>query len=730
MGKKKLPSLLLKSILYCGLFSTTMLSTAYSAEEALTDASIVSYEPAYFEKFSPVTLLDMLQRIPGVQDVLNKSRRGGRGQRGFGSAGDQILIDGKRLAGKSNNINDALSRIPSNQIVKIDLIRGAASGLDVQSQGLVINIILVEGSSKSTTFWKVMGEYTFGYQVIPKFLVSHSGTKEGLNYSFSAEHNDDNGYRPMEEIFFDGDDNQTGTQDIDHVFKFKSVKLTTNLGYNFEDGAELRINGLYEPNQFSYHEERLKTGESPDSKVWDRDTDNKKWEIGGDYSRNMGLLGRSKTLFVINEGTEDTEVGRVRNISGPEYLYTNEFTDAKRSEKIFRSSVNPEIAMGQTVEIGGEVAINTFDKIFNSFGRDMAGDPLELDTADNVDIKENRYEVFAIHSYNVSPAIVIQSSLTTEFSKIIADNIFANGDVDRRDTSLTYFKPRVNVRYDYTNIDQIRFTAEKKVSQLRFDSFVTSYDAQNDEVKVGNTSLLPTQTWEFKLDYEHRIPNDAGTLEASVYYHYRKDHQTRVDFTEYRDFGGNVITADQFFALPPTMDLRDSTDFTPTQGNIGNAKIYGVDFNGNLRLGFIGVPEAVLTLGYRFEKRRSMDQFRQVMRDFARHADHVYKVNYRHDVTKWGVSYGFNFMLWSDTANYDMRYYQPQSPSARISAFAEYNLNGGIKMRLDLIEISGSQGHQTTIRYSDHIRFNEIYAREERENGKPRALQVSLQGSF
>ena len=77
-----------------------------------------------------------------------------------------------------------------------------------------------------------------------------------------------------------------------------------------------------------------------------------------------------------------------------------------------------------------------------------------------------------------------------------------------------------------------------------------------------------------------------------------------------------------------------------------------------------------------------------------------------------------------------MRYIQPQSPSARIAAFAEYNLSQTIKMRLDLIEITGSQGHQTTIRYTDHIRFNEINAREERKNDKPRALQVSLQGSF
>ncbi len=729
MVAKRLPKLLSTTILSCAILPLLMLSNSFAAEDALSDASIVSYDPSEFEQFSPVTLLDILQRIPGVQEVLNSNRRG-RNQRGFGSAGDQILIDGKRLAGKSNNINDALSRISANQIARIDLIRGAASGLDVQSQGLVINVILVEGASKSTTFWRVMGEYTFGHSFIPQFLISHSGSTGALEYSASIERKNDNGYRPSEELFFDPDDNLTGAQDIDHVFKFKGVKITSTLGYHFEDGGELRLNGLFEPNQFTFHEERIETGEEPDSRIWDRDTDNGKWEIGGDYNRDLGFLGHSKTLFVINNNTEDTEITRLRDLTEPTYLYANEFTDTKRTEKIFRSSVTPEIALGQTVEIGGEVAINTFDKMFDSFERDTADDPIELDTADNVEIKENRYEIFAIHSYDITPQIVLQSSITTEFSNIVADNIFVNGTIDRRDTSFTYFKPRLNVRYDFTQVDQFRATVEKKVSQLRFDSFVTSFDAQNDEVKVGNTDLRPTQTWEFNLAYEHRLANDAGTLEAQTYYHYRKDHQTRVDFTDYVNFDGNQVTADEFFALPPDMALRDIIDFTPTQGNINSAYIYGVDLSSNLRLGFVGIPEATLTLGYRYERRRSLDQFTQEMRNFARHSDHVYKLNFRHDISKWRFAYGFDMNIRSDWANYDMRYFQPQSPSARITAFAEYNINTSIKARLDLLEITGSQGHQTTVRYTDHIRFNEVSSREERENNKPRALQVSLQGSF
>ncbi|MCC3859815.1 TonB-dependent receptor plug domain-containing protein [Pseudemcibacter aquimaris] len=738
MGTKSLHKLIMMPILSCGLMTTTMLTPVYAAsggdggdggEEALIDASIVTYKADFFEQYAPVSLRDMLQRIPGVQEILNRRRN--RNQRGFGNGGDQVLIDGKRLAGKANNINDTLSRISADQVVQIDLIRGAASGLDVQSQGLVINVILAEGASKSSTFWRVMGEYTVGYKVLPQFLVSHTGETGNLNYSVSLERTNDNGYRPMSEIFYDEFDVETGTQEIDHVFGRRGWTATTNLGYDFEDGSELRLNGLFNPNQFFYTEERIELGDDPDNKFWERDSDNDRWEIGGDFTTSLGFLGRSKTLFVVNRNTEDTEVFRDRRQDDPHYRYSEEYTDLYRSEKILRSSITPTIADGQTIEIGGEMAINDFDKIFSSFSRDEAGDALEQKTVSDVEIQEQRYEVFAIHSYNITPEIVMQSSLTTEFSNIVADNKLVGGGIDTRDTSLTYFKPRVNVRYDYTDRDQIRLTVEKKVSQLRFDTFVTSYDAQNDEIRYGNTDLLPTQTWEFEIGYEHRIPNDAGTIEAKAYYHHRIDHQTRVDFTEYRDaIGGNLITVDQFFALPPSTALRDETDFTPAQGNIDSAYIYGADFKGNMRLGFIGVPEATLTLGYRYERRRSMDQFLQQMRNFARHSDHAYTVNYRHDVTKLRFAYGFEFFLRSDWANYDMRYYQPQSPSAWGKAFAEYILDNGIKARVDILELSGSQGSQTTYRYSDHIRFDEIYAREEREKDKPRAIQFSLQGSF
>ncbi|MDG1859754.1 MAG: TonB-dependent receptor plug domain-containing protein [Emcibacteraceae bacterium] len=144
-------------------FTTILLTTVFTFHQAslaqdlenVGDSSIVSYEKEYFAKYNTVTLLDMLQVIPGAKEILdkNKNQRGGgggggggnQGDRGFGSSGDQILINGKRLAGKTNSVDDTLGRISSDQIEKVELIRGAASGLDVQSQGLIINVTLAAG---------------------------------------------------------------------------------------------------------------------------------------------------------------------------------------------------------------------------------------------------------------------------------------------------------------------------------------------------------------------------------------------------------------------------------------------------------------------------------------------------------------------------------------------------------------------------------------------------------
>jgi len=733
-----------KSRQFCRvLLLSTALSLSFSTYVAAAqttaidgDAAIVTYEKDFFVKYSPVTLLDMLQRVPGMPEILKKNRhRGGggansRAERGFGSGGDQILIDGKRLAGKTNNINDTLGRISAGLVERIELIRGVASGLDVQSRGLVINIILSESSSNSTTFWRMKSETKQGHEPGFEALVSHSGSAGNFDYTVSAERNTNNGFFDRAEQFFDPDDTKTGDKDISVASKRRGFKFNTNLTYNFVDGAVLRLNGLFEPQSATKIENRIETGDDPESVLWNEDEEKDKWEFGGDYTRNLGALGKLKALFVINQDKESKIVDRFTGVGASEFQEGKDIEYEDKSEKISRASFTKTIFEIQTIEVGGEAAINTFDKIFNKTERDAVDNLFELDSSDNVEIQENRYEIFVNHTYNILPTLVLQSSLVTEFSKIVADNFFDDGTISRRDTSFTYFKPRINLRYDLTGQDQIRVTIEKKVSQLNFNNFVTRFDQRTEEIRLGNTNIRPEQLWEFSLAFEHRLANDGGSLEAEVFYRSYKDYITRVDFTEYEDFGGSSISREAFFALPPDMALRDMIDFTSKSDNVEKATAKGLRLKSNIRLGFIGIPQATFSANYTFEKRRGLDQFTLLERNFERASDHTLDLNFRHDITDLGLSYGARTSFRSDQETNNITYHWPSNPQPSINVFAEFTLFDGIKLRLDAKQLTGKRQTSTYNLYSDHIRFNELRQRSVKQSTVPREIEVSIQGTF
>jgi len=745
-----LPGLLTKTILSKKNIILQVLFTAnffinpsFAAQTTKTtsDASIVTYEKQFFELYAPVTLLDMLQRVPGAPEILNASRQGNggggqsRGSRGFGSGGDQILIDGKRLAGKSNNINDTLGRISAISVEKIELIRGAAGGLDVQSQGLVINILLSEGAPKSTTFWNITSETKQGHSPGLEFLLSHSGSKNKLDYVFSAERASNKSFNTEKNQFYDTSDLKTGDRIIGTTFLQKSLNFNSNLTYNFEDSAVLRLNGLFKTGDQNYDQGRVRTGDSASNLLWRNKEDQGQWEFGGDYTKNFGKIGRFKAVFVANRSKDDQSVNRSQDISTAPFIYTVERTVEIKKEKILRASISKTLNTSQTIELGGEAAFNAFNKSFDSKNRVLASNPYATVAADNVKIKENRYEVFANHTFNISNSLVLQSSLTTEFSQIIADNVLPDAAISRRNTSFTYIKPRINLRYDVTPRNQIRATIEKKVSQLNFNSFVTRYDQRTEEFKYGNTNIRPEQIWEFLTAYEHRFANDGGSIEIEGFYRNFTDKIVRTDFTKYVDLGFTSVGREAFFALPPNTAVRSyikdtGSGFISKSGNVGKASSYGFNLKGSYRLGSVGLKDAVLSAKYTFEKSKIIDQFTRLERSFSRSSDHIWDLNYRHDLTNFGLSYGGRVSFSSNGANHDIRYYQPYNPQANVSVFAEYNIFDGIKVRIDAKQLTQKRGTSSRYIYSDHIRINSLSSREKRQTTVPRELEISIQGTF
>src|SRR5687768_1675035 len=72
-----------------------------------------SYTPADFARFAPRTALDMLNQVPGF--VIQQADE----RRGLGQASANILINGERFSGKSNDVITELTRIPAANVVQI-----------------------------------------------------------------------------------------------------------------------------------------------------------------------------------------------------------------------------------------------------------------------------------------------------------------------------------------------------------------------------------------------------------------------------------------------------------------------------------------------------------------------------------------------------------------------------------------------------------------------------------
>lgn len=717
------------------VFSFSHLANAQNVESD-GDASIVTYEKEYFAAYNAVTLLDMLQIIPGANDILNKNQNqggggaSGQGGRGFGSSGDQILINGKRLAGKTNSVDDTLGRISTDQVQKIELIRGATAGLDVQSQGLVINIVLLEGADSSTTFWRLQNRYTIHHRNQPGALVSHSGSWDALDYMFSIERKRGGFNRERIEQFLDANGDNTADQFVDHKFDYKSIEMITNLSYAFGDGSNLRLNGLFEPAGWDGLETRDRTSSALRPLTWFTDGDNDKWEVGGDYSRAVPVLGSLRLLFLLNGESRTDLHNRFRGSGTEEFEYNIEDNREDKKERIFRLAFTSSLTDKQALEYGGEAAINTSDRLFNNEERDASTDLFELTNSDVVDIKENRYEFFAHHTYNVTSKFVVQSSLQNEFSKIVANNTITGGAPTRRNTSFSYFKPRINLRYDISERDQIRATVEKKVSQLNFSNFVTRFDRLANVLRVGNTNIRPEQVWEYSVQYEHRFLNDGGSFDVELFYHNFSDHITKIDFSEYENFTGQRIGEEEFFNLPPTTALRDNVSFLSKSGNIPSARAYGIRANTSIRLSFLGLQNAVLALNYVYDKTEATDQFTGNKRPFDWRSPHTYGFNFRHDLNDYGISYGFSGEAQSDRENNDIDYNWTANPELQLTAFAEYIFANGIKIRLAGENIRTKTLDASLNRYRDHIRFNEYTGTLARREKQATEVTISVQGTF
>jgi outer membrane receptor for ferrienterochelin and colicins len=673
------------------------------------DGSVVTYSSGYFEAYQSVTAADMLRWVPGGAELLpdtSPRARDANSKRGFGSGGDQILINGRRVSGKSNDIQAAMQRIQAGSVERIEVIRGTASGLDVRSKGTIINVVLSEALTGGAGSWRLHSGY-YGGPPKPDGSISYNDSAGILNYQAAFEYgpyNRGTDVDLVEEYFAPDSGALLEHRDIHRPEIREEFILATSGNWSFLNGDILNLNARLADNE----KEEIETTEVFVTGIPDVQTllnesivNSFHWEFGGDLDNRIGPDGLLKTRVIYSSKSSDEveNVSLATTVPGNVPSQSMVLTDELATETILRSSYTWPVASGQSLELGLEGAINTLEKDVQLFEvlPDGTLDPIDVFNADS-DVDENRYEFFSTHFWQTRENLVLESALNVEYSKISQSGI----DVENSRT-FTYVKPRFDLRWDLNNATQLRASFERTVSQLDFGDFVATFDNDDDQVDAGNPDLEPEKAWETRLTYETRLSDDSGNIELQLFYNDIEDHIDKIAAT-------NNISA---------------------PGNIGDAKNYGATIKGSFRLGRLNLQGAVIDASYTWQDSEATDPFTGEQRVMVNKPANQYSVRFRHDISAWRLNYTVD-VQWNDVRYAtDINFKERTEPqNARTNITIQYQLTDRLLLWFDTRVVFDWQNRRYRERYVGNIADGNLLRNEVREQTFRREHIIGLRGQF
>jgi len=657
---------------------------ATAQDQPTTDENAtVTYPASFFAQYQPYSVNDMLIRIPGINLALGGGPGGGGGgggaggadgnRRGLGAGGDQVLINGRRIAGKGNEGNQQLSRIPATDVQYIEIIRGTSGDLDVRGGTQVINIVLLEAESSTSYAYEINTDYYHDGKYQPGGKFSATGQNGGFNYFLSAELEPRWEYRDGFEESFNPNGGLNETIERDQGQDSWPTAFAANLGYEFNERNIANLNFQLTKNDFTAYADRRITDFRVDPATInvERDeipTDDSSWEIGGDYMHVFENGSRWRTLFIVNEAETDAVRDRLQ-IDGSTItkdLFLANFVNTQ--ERILRSSYVFDVAESQSFEVGVERAQTILDTSLQLGLLDTDADAelggtrfggLSPITDANGEVEELRYEYFAIHNWQINNRMSLETTLLFEDSEISQ-----SGDISKS-RNFNFFRPKLDYRFDITPAIQFRATAEKDVAQLSFSDFTASIDGSDDEQNAfeGNADLRQTQSWRYLANLEYRLPNDAGVLSGNVFYNDLDD-------------------------LIDNVDVSTETEVLGARGNIGSGEQYGINLNSSIRLLMFNQPNMLFTAGLNIEESSLTDPFLQVERERSiRGGASRYSVGFRHDIpSRNNMNWGFNYRreFYNDFLVYDVDKIEEYPKFGFISTWVEVQAWGGLVYRFEM----------------------------------------------
>ena len=562
--------------------------------------------PADFARYEPRNALDMLEQVPGF--VIREAVQ----ERGLGQATGNVLLNGQRLSGKSNDVLTQLSRVPAGNVVRIEIRDGAT--LDIPGlSGQVANIVTKATGITGQWEWRPDFRRYYTDPQLTRGSISMSGSHGLFDYTLGLDNNANHSGAGGPTRIYNADGSFREYRDEAWTGEVDRPRLSAKLAYKGAGGSIGNFNASWQKVFFDYVEDGTRTGPGlPDRTRSVRSEEGgHNYELGGDYEFGFGggrlkVIGLDRFARIPARDTVEVRYGDGTATQGSRFTRTGD-----ESERILRSEYRWK--MGGDWQLSAEYAFNSLDSVSELavLGPDGSYMPVPL-PGGTATVQEDRYEAMATYGRALTPALNLQVSAGGEYSRLEQAGAGGLTRSFRRPKGLASLAWKATPRLD------LNLKLQRRVGQLDFYDFLASVDLANDQANAGNPDLVPPQTSELELE----AVRDLG----------------KYGNTTLRVYGQRIDD------IVDTIPIGDSGE---SPGNIDSATVYGLEWKGTFQLAPFGWRGAKIDAVLQHEQSSVRDPLTGDNRPISNNLKDLAELSLRHDVpdTQWAwggdLSYAF-----------------------------------------------------------------------------------------
>lgn len=606
----------------------------------------LSYDLEYFQRFEPLTVGDMLKRVPSVAFLGDVLEYDGVRLRGLDPGYTQILINGERVPGGGLDRSFFVDRIPAELVERIEILRSASADRSGDAVAGSLNIVLRDGYSLDGGYLRigaldyrdeseplagaVWGGEALGGQLLAGFNVQgrrspkdkfsqrfdepggeldntevQTDVRSGEDYAFNLDYRVAAGEGELGlRAFYVRTDR---LQDEDSLEYAAGIATQANLQTVNDNDLDIRTDnwslGLDYTLPMAGGETRVRLGHAG------FDDDQSEFEYETEYLRDALPFPDADRFtgdlieFDLEDRETTAELRHTRDLQNARLRFGLDYTAKRRDTSLLEVRNRFTIANGATPSIPG------------TFG------PLQPVDGGVNEIREDRIEPF-VRMDGQAGQVEWETGLRYAQTEVELQDFTVDAQDQRQDSDYGLLLPSAHLRFNLDERQRITASLARTLRRPDFNqispALLTAELGDNDF--LGNPDLEPERAWGLDLGWEYRLGR-SGVVGVNAFYR---------DISDLIELANTGVEGDEG---PGTFVLQPR--------NTGDGEVWGLEFDLSTPLTAFGMDNTGVFFNYSWLDSEIEDDFGT--RTFNDQSDFVFNVGFIQELQGVGASFGLTY---------------------------------------------------------------------------------------